>query len=194
MSVFTWTDPHGAVHRHDTADGGLWLNLGCGTHHAAAPWLNTDTVANDNTHPDLVVTPADPVPFPDASADRVYLGHVLEHIEHARVPGFLADVHRVLRPGAELLVTGPDVYRTITRWRDGAEPWVLVCSVLEHAALPGSTDWPEALHQWNCHEARVLEFLADAGFVDLVPMVEPPTGWPVVNWSAWQCCVHARRP
>lgn len=49
------------------------------------------------------------IPFPDASADAVYHSHVLEHIDHDAVPGFLAEIHRVLKPGGVHRIVVPDL-------------------------------------------------------------------------------------
>lgn len=167
-----------------------WLNVGCGTHRAPEPWVNVDCADNDQVHPDVVVASGQRLPFDDASAERVYLGHVLEHVAWPAVPAFLAEVRRVL--DGEVLVTGPDVYRTVHRWSDGLEPWDLVASVMEHAAPAGADNgWPEALHHWNCHEARVVDLLERAGFADVAPTTDL-SGWPVVQWSDWQCAVKAR--
>jgi SAM-dependent methyltransferase len=51
------------------------------------------------------------IPFPDGSVDAVYHSHVLEHIDREHVPGFLAEVHRVLRPGGIHRVVVPDLER-----------------------------------------------------------------------------------
>lgn len=168
-----------------------WLNVGCGTHRAPAPWVNTDTRETDNTHPDVIVAPAAPFPFDDGSCDRVLLSHVLEHVPWPAIPAFLAEVRRVL--DGELLVVGPDVYRTIRRWRKGLEPWDLLASVLEHAA-PAEHDngWPEALHHWNCHEERVVTILELAGFTKITTL-DPNTveGWPLVAPAPWQFALSA---
>lgn len=168
-----------------------WLNVGCGTHKAPAPWVNTDTRETDNTHPDVIVEAGDRFPFDDGSCDRVLLSHVLEHVPWSAIPAFLVQVRRVL--DGELLVVGPDVYRTIRRWRKGLEPWELVASVLEHAAAPEHDNgWPEALHHWNCHEERVVTILELAGFTN-IRSVDPVAieGWPVVAPAAWQFALTA---
>lgn len=170
---------------------GLWLNVGCGTHRAPAPWVNIDVVDQGDTRPDVVVPAGTPLPYEAGTVERVYLGHVLEHVPWPNVAGFLAEIRRVL--DGEVLVTGPDVYRTIQRWRAGAEPWWLVESVLEHAVDPETTDWPEAHHHWNCHEVRVVEALERAGFAEVTPVsIFDQRDWPVVNPSAWQLAVRAR--
>lgn len=170
----------------------LWLNVGCGSHRAPSPWWNVDTVRNGNTKPDQIVAPGTALPFPDGSCERIYLGHVLEHVAWPDVPRFLTDVRRLL--DGHLLVTGPDVYRTLEEWRAGRLGWDLVTSVLEHAAHPERDNgWPEALHHWNCTEGRVVEALHLAGFTDVEPVsiFGLDGGWPVVGPSAWQMAVRA---
>lgn len=49
------------------------------------------------------------IPFPDASVDAVYHSHMLEHIDHDAVPGFLAEVRRVLKPGGVHRIVVPDL-------------------------------------------------------------------------------------
>jgi predicted SAM-dependent methyltransferase len=169
-----------------------WINAGVGTHYADG-WINTDLKENDLTRPDIIVTNEEPFPFPDGSAERVYMGHVLEHVVWQEIPAFLAEVMRVLQPGGQIVAVGPDTYRTIEQWRAGRESWDLVVGVLEHAEIPGRSDWPNAHHQWNCHEQRMVEIIEAAGFEQVKATMDPPDGWPVKNWSKWQCCVSARK-
>lgn len=49
------------------------------------------------------------IPFPDGSADAVYHSHLLEHLDRDSVPGFLAEVRRVLKPGGVHRVVVPDL-------------------------------------------------------------------------------------
>jgi SAM-dependent methyltransferase len=51
------------------------------------------------------------IPYPDSSVDAVYHSHVLEHIDRVHVPGFLAEVLRVLKPGGVHRVVVPDLER-----------------------------------------------------------------------------------
>jgi SAM-dependent methyltransferase len=83
------------------------VNLACGgTFIGSAPWVNLDYAP---THP--AVQQADllrPLPFPSESAALVYSSHFLEHLPRSRVPGFLAECSRVLRPGGVIRVVLPD--------------------------------------------------------------------------------------
>jgi SAM-dependent methyltransferase len=49
------------------------------------------------------------IPFADATVDAVYHSHVLEHLDRDVVPGFLAEVRRVLRPGGVHRIVVPDL-------------------------------------------------------------------------------------
>ena len=49
------------------------------------------------------------LPFGDASVDVVYHSHMLEHLDRSRAPAFLAEVHRVLRPGGVHRIVVPDL-------------------------------------------------------------------------------------
>lgn len=169
----------------------LRLNLGSGTHYAP-DWLNLDVKNDDHTRCDLVVDGAHPFAgFDSGAVERVYLGHVLEHIPWPRVHNLLVEARRVLVAGGEVLVTGPDVHRVLHEWRDGRVPWDLVLDAMEHADRYDDS-WPEATHKWDMHEGRVTAALTAAGFDDGAP-TEDFDGWPVVGWSAWQCAVRATK-
>lgn len=181
------------------------LNAGCGTHYAKG-WVNTDVWSSDTTKPDVVVAPGEAYPFEDNYFDGVFLGHVLEHIPWPEVPAFLDDISRVTKPGAPILVVGPDVYKTIQRWKEGQEPWWMVESVLEHQDRNWQPEregewWDGAHHHWNCHEARVEKLLNGMGFTNITNVYNDIPNdangkswfdavtnitWPVVGKYYWQ--------
>lgn len=163
------------------------LNAGCGTHYAKG-WVNVDIWSDDTTTPDIVVDPGSPYPFDDNYFDAVFLGHVLEHIDWKSVPVFLQDMRRIAKPGAHFLIVGPDIIKTIHRWKDGHEPWEMVLSTLEHQDVnhqPGKTDWWDgATHHWNCHHQRVWTLLESCGFNGLTDMFdEIPNNPHMTNWT-----------
>jgi SAM-dependent methyltransferase len=180
------------------------LNAGCGTHYAEG-WVNTDVWENSETKPDVLVEPNKPYPYEDNTFDAVLLSHVLEHIRWEEVPVFIAEMSRVAKPGAPILIICPDVFKTIHLWNMGMLPWDLVESTLEHADIaPEDTTvkwWDGAAHHWNAHERRVEQLLNGMHF----PLVENvfavmPNGnlwqdtkikdliWPVVGKADWQLC------
>jgi|JI9StandDraft_1071089.scaffolds.fasta_scaffold70458_2 predicted SAM-dependent methyltransferase len=163
------------------------LNVGCGEF-SRPGWLNTDfdpSYAHPG-HDFLQTTPEEPFPFPDDTFERVYCGHVIEHVPYADVPYFLANVRRILRPGGELCVVGPDTFKTLHEWHAGREPWDLVTRVLESHHVLTSDD----RHHWNCEEGRMVGLLQRAGFTTEVFDMSTPQSqlstWPVVAYTAWQ--------
>lgn len=180
-----------------------WLNVGCGSFRAPKPWWNIDVIETTGIHPDQVVDAGDPLGgFATDSCERVYLGHVLEHVPWPEVPAVLTEVRRVLQPGGRVAVVGPDVLRTIERYRSGSEPWDQVIAALEEEInyqwMCGvHDDWPQARHWWNCHEKRVIAALEAVGFADVRPVPITPEaldGWPVVAYTQHQCAVLAVAP
>jgi len=193
---------------------GKFLNVGCGTHYVEG-WVNVDVWEDDSTKPDVVVANNEPYPFESNYFDAVYLGHVLEHIKWDSLPQFMDEIVRISKPGANVLAVGPDVYKTIKRWKAGNEPWDMVTSVLEHQDITAynfirnkdsSDDWWEgALHMWNCHEERVREILSqhleDVQIYSSLIEKDLPGNrldwydsatsirWPIVGYWYWQCAV-----
>jgi predicted SAM-dependent methyltransferase len=180
---------------------GLWLNLGCGDqpeHRAPAPWINVDGHAP--FLPDVVAT-LDRLPWDENAADRIYLGHVLEHIPYAwsadhewdgwdhPLERALAEVRRVLSPDGELVVVGPCIERAI---QTGQPEWLL-----RIIAAPVVDDQPPGLnHAWT--PTTLLHRLAlDAVFANVVEV--PVTSitkpeWPNPSTAPWQCAFRVRHP
>lgn len=194
-----------------------YLNVGCGTHYAHG-WVNSDVWEDHATKPDVVVPSNEPYPFEDDTFDAIYMGHVLEHIDWSHVGEFLVDMNRIAKKGAPILAVGPDVYRTIKRWKENAEPWTMVEAVIEHQDVYGgytsfiNSDaynkqppewWDGAAHHWNCHEQRLLAIMSSVFdecevYTDKIPCIggmqtwkdnDHKMVWPVVGYWYWQCAV-----
>lgn len=58
-----------------------------------------------------------PYPFPDQSADEIYLNHVIEHFVFADGQRIMSEAHRVLRPRGVVHIRLPHVF-TIAAWAD----------------------------------------------------------------------------
>lgn len=180
---------------------GTWLNIGCGPFRAPAPWLNVDVVhIPGQIEPDILADSWNPgtLPFKLGTVERIYLGHVLEHVRWDRVNWFLSQCRGLLAPGGEIAVVGPDINRMIQRWHEGLEPWGQVLAVLEDDVHQQQTpaEWDGARHQWNAYEGRVVRALGAAGFTEVrgVPVDDNALGrWPVVSFAPHQCAVLARK-
>jgi hypothetical protein len=126
------------------------------------------------------------------------------------VPRFMEDMRRVAKPGGRILIVGPDIFKTIHRWKEGLEPWHMVLSTLEHQEhnfQPGREEewWDGATHHWNCNHQRVwdlLEGMRFSGLEDYYDRIPNDTSaktwhddttgitWPVVGKWFWQFAIH----
>lgn len=147
----------------------MLLNIGCGEFKAKG-WTNVDCWAGVN--PDLLGDVGD-LPLPDRCAERIYLGHVLEHLTLERLPGVLDEVRRVAK--GPVCVVGPDVDRCRTPEE-------------RHGAAVGGHRWPGDEHHWECSEVLMLSLLAAAGWsMRAVPIANlQGSAWPVVSFAPWQ--------
>lgn len=165
------------------------LNVGCGDHYAAG-WTNLDLDRDLHRQPDLI---GDLTHLPSEVVDleRVYCGHVLEHLPLDDVDLALRELHRRARPGAELLVVGPDCVRARRLHAVG----VIDAATLE-GAVHGAGRWAGDEHLWECHEQALLDLLTAAGWghVRPVPVAPAPLiGWPVTSFVSWQCAALGTR-
>ena len=158
------------------------LNVGCGGLPGPKPWINVDRSTGTRSfpcHPD-VVADLRTLPFKDDAADAVYAGHVLEHIEYDEVCDALAELRRVLRPGGELAVVGPDMDRAVGEFAEFAP--------IIWPGLDGDwSSWPGAGHQY-CPTAtntldRIVQVFPDAHEVPVAGLDE---SWPIVDRAGWQ--------
>jgi predicted SAM-dependent methyltransferase len=86
-------------------------NLGCGSRHHSA-WINLDFEGDG-----VAVLAWDlrkGVPLQDSCCDAVYSSHAIEHFNRVAARSFLAECHRVLKPGGILRLVAPDL-EDITR-------------------------------------------------------------------------------
>jgi predicted SAM-dependent methyltransferase len=84
------------------------LNIGCGRHHHS-DWINIDIVSRSNEVIEHDITKG--IPLPNSSCDVVYHSHLIEHLRHDEVLGFLNECYRVLRPVGVLRMVTPDLER-----------------------------------------------------------------------------------
>jgi predicted SAM-dependent methyltransferase len=68
-------------------------------------WINADIVPGA----EVIVFLERRLPFRDAALDRIYLEHVLEHVEYADAIRFLKEARRVLAPSGVLRIAVPDL-------------------------------------------------------------------------------------
>ena len=177
------------------------LNVGCGAYRTnEIGWINTDVVElPGNVEPDVVVSPDDPLPFEEGLFNKIYMGHVLEHVPWDRVVPFLELVRSKMADDGEVMVVCPDVNRTLNLWHEGRETLDFVKGVIEDDVHYQSHEakWFGARHCWNAYEARIVRAMEKAGFTNLqsieITKHSAFDGWPVVSFAEFQCAVKATK-
>jgi SAM-dependent methyltransferase len=131
------------------------------------------------------------IPFDSGTVDAVYHSHILEHIDRDAVPGFFAEIRRVLKPGGIHRIAVPNFGRDARDYVDSLERELpnhddmlvplLTLSVQREA--PGTSTQPPLrrrlenlllgdarkrglTHQWGYDHVNLRQLLEANGFVD----------------------------
>lgn len=123
-----------------------------------------------------------PYPYKKDSADKIYLGDVIEHLTKFDAPKVLAEIHRILKPGGVFEISCPDVLWIMVRivngdwnemanvdWlRQNEDPWDNAMDYLfggwrhpEEHKIPGMG------HINGFDETSLTKLLKDAGFKNI---------------------------
>lgn len=157
----------------------LRLNIGCGEYYADG-WTNLDL--QSCPHRKDISADVRALPFPDGCCERVYVGHLLEHLApDSELPAALAEIRRVLADGGRFMAVGPDIARADT-------------DELRERIVNGERRWGGDRHQWTCSEAVLLAAVRGV-FPDAAAVAPADIGaeWPAVSRIGWQCAVTALR-
>jgi predicted SAM-dependent methyltransferase len=102
------------------------LNLGCGGWKIDG-FINID--ASDWCEPDVVANVL-ALPYENESADIIYAGHLIEHLEVEELYGALKHWRDILKPGGVLYLTFPDFEKAFEMWENGWANWKEVNGVV----------------------------------------------------------------
>lgn len=136
------------------------INLGCGNV-IKEGWLNVDKY---NPNADEQVDLLKPLPYEDNSFDEAILIHVIEHISWRKHIDLLEEIHRILKPGALLVMGFPDFEEAVkaffeNRWGERWAWWV--------QTLYGSQTDPGQYHVAPITREHITQQLSDVGFTDI---------------------------
>lgn len=81
-------------------------------------WITVDMSSRADVYWDL----RHGLPFGDASFERVYCSHVLEHFSYPDLRRLLVEVRRVLRPGGQFLITVPNAALYVDAYLGRTQP------------------------------------------------------------------------
>jgi len=160
------------------------LNIGSGILGADSPWadwLNADFAAFEQDKGDWSLAEyvnfdfRNPWPIENEVADCIFASHVFEHIEYNKIPLFICECYRALKPGAPIRMICPDPRVFIRNWQMGNTEFIRDCYGAqnwerwdyEHNPHMGFTDmfFPEHYAHANCPSIdMVMMFMIRAGF------------------------------
>jgi predicted SAM-dependent methyltransferase len=174
------------------------INLGSGPH-VFAGWTNIDQRDTDASPNVLASIMA--MPFADNTIERVYMGHVLEHLGlFYDMKLFTEELFRVCKSGAECMIVGPDVaaFNDLFQAHDSCAPaWLLQAVV---SSKPEWATWETdkgGWHRWVPTSDLMIEVLEFYGFVEVrkenIETIRLPT-WPNKETAKWQMAISARTP
>lgn len=173
------------------------LNLGCGEHYAEG-WTNIDFGAKPGAKPDIVGDVTKPFPALFGRCERLYAGHIIEHLHPDTIVPTLRMWKSYLIPGGRMMVVGPDVNSTMEMFYRKE-----IDRHQKDAALYGCAERPGGKHQIQStiqitsqylHAAQWEPYPIDIRTFD--PNLNPDLAqsskeWPIVSHAAWQFCILA---
>jgi predicted SAM-dependent methyltransferase len=194
------------IHRREAAralrnlsrhEGQLNLHLGCGSRHLAG-WINIDLLS---AVADYRLDLRRPLPWPEASAARIYSEHFVEHLAYpGELEPFLAECIRVLRPGGLFEAGMPDVQKNLIAYAQGdtgffkrqRESWWSPSWCVSPLDSINFTFRQGGEHKFAYDFETLARRLQDAGFTD----VQRRNWDPQTDSSGWEesLYVSCRKP
>jgi predicted SAM-dependent methyltransferase len=182
----------------------ILLNLGSGPHVFESElkdelWINIDQ--SDKDAKPNVLGSIMMLPFADNTVDRVYMGHVLEHLglfDDMKI--FRDELFRVCKSGAQCMIVGPDVdaYNKMFQKNDvNAPQWLLEAVVSSKPEWATMENNKGGWHRWVPTSDLMVEMLEFYGFVEIekkdITTIRMPV-WPNKVTTEWQMAVSAKVP
>ena len=148
------------------------LHIGCGPR-VLEGWLNTDL--SPRTKDVMTLDATEPFPLPSAAFDFVFSEHMLEHVPYAQGKRMLRECFRVMKPGATIRISTPDLAFLVSLYRrdksrreDEYLDWSVGTYSLEREApreaMVVNNFFRAWGHQFIYDEASLRASLEDAGF------------------------------
>ena len=144
-----------------------------------------------------------PYPYESEFADKVYFGDVIEHLTKFDAPKVLKEIRRIMKPGATLEVTCPDVLWIMERivhddWDEKAnvswlrmhpDPWDNAMDYLFGGwRHPDEHKIPGMGHINGFHEKSLTKLLYECGFTRVYRVEDDrnpaPARWAVLKVNA----------
>jgi hypothetical protein len=163
--------------------------LGCGEYPAFG-WYNVDVNTTYGVKSDVTMDVTREFPVEVGVAEKIYAGHILEHIEYDIVIDVLNFWYGHAATGCELLVVGPDSDRgRAMRAAGQLTDEELAGLGINHVQGYGFG------HLWESTEANTRELMDKSLWtvtgMQQIEHVPPP--WPITSRIGWQFAIFAAK-
>ncbi len=151
------------------------LEIGSGPTRKAG-WVTLDMCRGADVYWDLRRR----LPFKDATFDRVYCSHVLEHFSYSDLRRLLLEVGRVLTPGGQFLIAVPDAALYIDAYlgrRDGSDLLQYKPAVISEQRMDflNYIFYMENHHRFMFDRENLAHHCSEAGFEGCAPRSFDPS-------------------
>lgn len=137
---------------------GKIIELGGGENPRYRP--NVDVRPGPNV--DIVANLEEPFPIEDNSYEGTYSQYVLEHIGWRKVPLFLKECLRILKPGGQAIFVIPNL-KAQTEKLAKKEQW----DFTDIGMIFGDQDYPDNTHKAGFSPEMIVRVLAEIGYKDI---------------------------
>jgi hypothetical protein len=164
------------------------VNLGCGDRYAPG-WVNIDHSGMPHKK-DVTLDLRSILPWGDGVLQRVYAGHVLEHLRVYECLSLLKRLQPCVADDGQLLVVGPDVDYAL-----GLQVAGTLDVPIESLAY-GAGRWSGDVHRWECSADSIKAMLRATGWnrIEQLPWDNVPEEWPIAERGPrWQVAVLAMK-
>jgi len=153
-------------------DAPIYLELGSWKRPGMEGWIVSDIDGSGDLQLDLL----QPIPFPDASIDKIYSSHILEHFSYP-IPmlNLLRECYRILKPGGIFSVAVPDARIFIDAYYDDEEfDTKKFCSYDVGLGYRNKIDYMNFIaymggeHKHLFDKENLIDVMEEAGFVEAV--------------------------
>lgn len=151
----------------------LCLNLGCGSEKING-CVNVDIEASLN--PDVVCDFRKALPYETETVDKVYLFHVIEHIEEKHHVDILSEIWRVLRFGSRVYISYPEFKKVARNYIENH----LGMRDFWRATIYGRQLYPSDYHVALMDSDLFKVFLEQIGFDNVIVTSEAKEPWNTV--------------
>lgn len=143
------------------------LNLGCGLN-KMDEFINIDV--EPSCKPDVICNfLTGKLPYKDNTVDEIVLFHTIEHINKKLHSHLLAEIWRVLKPTADLLVSYPEFLVCVENWKTNYHGQ----KTFWEATIFGRQLYSSDYHVCIIHTPDFIDFLKHSGFTSIKSNHEP---------------------